>query len=289
MNVVLAGMTWKEFEFIFNRSMRFAYSKKKLFFTFPVLFVCGLMIVFCRALSVEASEWVKLSLTFLPIFLCTSFLLASGVVLVRSYHNEVKELPVSFRKIIKESWETMIGVSYLGLPIILGYLLLWTLLGLFYLVKEIPGVGDAIGVILSFGPFLLVLGSMILGVASVALLYFVTPQVALKNQMRLKLAEDVWNRIKGNAFGNIVTLFISLLPLGACVGLLSLAAWVTGASFFEAKAPLAIAMQWFFVMLPFCALLSPSVVFFFNFSAESYVMMKRKAREEVEEEELAGV
>ncbi len=39
-------------------------------------------------------------------------------------------------------------------------------------------------------------------------------------------------------------------------------------------------VQSFFVMIPFTALLSPAVVFFFNFAAESHVLMKQQEKAE---------
>ena len=131
-------MTFEDIEHIFNRALSLSFSRKKLLFMFPVLVVCGLMIVFCRALAVNAGQWVVLSLTFLPIFLSSGLLLASGVVLARIYHHEVKMIPLSFRKILAQSWELLIGVSYLTLPLLLAYLFLWMIMGIFYLLKEIP-------------------------------------------------------------------------------------------------------------------------------------------------------
>src|SRR5208337_3939660 len=100
------------------------------------------------------------------IFLCAGFLLAAGVILVRIYHDEVKERPTRYRDIVAKSWEVAIGSSYFSIPIILCYLLLWMLLGIFVLLKEIPGIGDLFGVLLSFGPFLINLGSLLLCVIS---------------------------------------------------------------------------------------------------------------------------
>lgn len=272
-------MTWNELEQIFNRSLQYTFSKKKLLFVLPVLIACGLLIVFCRALAVDAGKWIILSLTFLPVFLTSGILLSLGVVLARVYHNEVKHLHVSYRRILSQSWELLIGVSYITVPFILGYLMLWALTGVFYLLKEIPAVGDTIGVILSFGPFLLVLGSLTLSVITLFTLFFVTPQVALKSGVKLKLADDLYRRFNDHIFSNLALFFIALLPLISVVGLLSLAASMTGASFTIPRESLSIAMQWFFIMIPFAALLSPSVIFFFNFSVEIYVIIHQKMTE----------
>lgn len=269
-------MTFEEIEFIFNRALCFSFSKKKFFFMFPVLVICGLILVFCRALAVNAGQWVVLSLTFLPIFLSSGLLLAAGVVLARVYHHEVKMIPLSFKKILRQSWQLLIGVSYLTFPLLLAYLFLWMVMGVFYLLKEIPALGDVLGVILAFGPFLLVLGSLILSFFNLFLLFFATPHIALKSRLKLKLAEEVYFRFKKNLFSNLALFLLGLIPLLLAVGVLSLAAFLTGVNFFVKAETLTIALQWFFVMIPFCGLLAPGILFFFNFAVESYAIMQKK-------------
>lgn len=271
-------MRFEELEHIFNRALRFSFSKKKFLFMFPVLVICGLMLVFCRALAVGAGQWIVLSLTFLPIFLSSGLLLAAGVVLARVYHHEVKMIPLSFKKILTQSWELLIGVSYLTLPILLAYLFLWMLMGVFYLLKEIPSLGDVLGVILSFGPFLLVLGSLLLSFFNLLLLFFAAPHIALKSKLKLKLAEEIYNRFRVNLFTNIALFVMGLFPLLLGVAILSLAAFLTGVNFFMKTETLAVALQWFFVMIPFCAMLTPGILFFFNFAVESYALLQKKAK-----------
>jgi len=269
-------MTWSEIEHIFNRALKFSFSKRKLLFMFPVLLVCGLMTVFCRAVAIHAGQWVVLSLTFLPIFLSSGLLLAAGVVLARVYHHEVKMIPLSYKKILSQSWELLVGVSYLTMPLLLSYLLLWVLMGVFYLLKEIPALGETLGVILAFGPFLLVLGSLLLSLFNLFLLFFATPHIALQTGMKLKLAEQVFRRFTDNIFSNITLFLVGIIPLLVIVGILCLAAFLTGVNFFIRTETLAIALQWFFIMIPFTALLAPGILFFFNFAVESYVHMQKK-------------
>lgn len=269
-------MSWDQVEKIFNRSLQHSLSKKKMLFVFPLLILCGLLIVLCRALSIGAGEWVLLSLTFLPVFLSSGVLLAGGVVLIRVYHHELKKTEFSYRKILQRSWQMLVNISYLSLPLLLAYLLLWTVMGVFYLLRELPGIGDFIGVVLSFGPFLLVLGVLLLGLFNLVVLFFVTPEAALKTGVRLKLIESVYLRLKSGVFSNLVFLVIGVFPLLLCLGILYFAAVVTGSSFFSESNSVSLVLQWFFIMIPFSALLSPSVIFFFNFSAECFFLNQRK-------------
>lgn len=272
-------MTFQEVEQMFNRAFQYAFSKKKFLFMFPVLLTCGVMIVFCRALSLDVNPWVWMSLAFLPVFLCTGVLLAAGVLLTRMYYHEVKGLAFGFRKLLTQSFQLLVGVSYLSLPLVLTYLLLWTLLGVFFLLKGLPGLGDAMGVLLSFGPFLLVLGSFGLSIVSVLLLYFVTPHVALKNSMNYHVLEEMVTRLRSSLFANLLLFSLGVFPLVCVVGFLTIGAVMTGISYFSAKAALSVSLQWFFIMVPFCAILTPFVIFFFNFATESYGFLRRRNRE----------
>ncbi len=275
-SIILTGMTWQELEKIFNRALSHTYSKRKCLLIFPLLSLCGLLIVICRTLSYGASQWIQMSLTFLPIFLVAGFLLAAGLVLIRVYHHQVKGLKIEYIKTIRDSKELFLGIPYLAVPLIFAYLVLWMLLGLFYLLKSIPQIGNFLSSVLSFGPFLLVLGSLTLGLISLLTLFYVTPAAALRSDLRPELAEEVFRELKQNPFMSFVMPLAGLFPLLLVVGFLCLAAFVTHTLYVSpGGAGLSSALKWFFMMLPFCALLTPVVIFFFNFSAESYVLMRR--------------
>ena len=271
-------MTYQELEEAFNRALRLSFSKQKMFFIFPVLLVCGVLIVFCRAISYNANPWVVMSLSFLPVFLCTGILLAAGVLLIRMYYHEVKGLSFRFRKLLSHSLQLLIGVSHLSLPLILTYLFLWTLMGVFYLIKVIPGIGEFVGVLLSFGPFLLVFASLMLSLMSIIILFFVTPHVALKTGVHMHIAEEILERIRFSLFSNIILLAIGLTPLLCSVFFLVLAALMTGAHYLQASAAVGVSLGWFFIMVPFTMILTPFVVFFFNFATESFGLLQRKQK-----------
>jgi hypothetical protein len=275
-------MTWKEVEHIFDRALRLTFSRRKLLFTVPILIFCGLIIVCFKTLGSKTNDWLATSMTFLPIFLCSAVLLSAGIILTRIYHHEVKGLPVSYKKTLSVSKDLMVDIAYLCVPMVLTYLVLWTMLGIFYLFKEIPMIGDSLGVILSFGPFLLLLGSFVLSLVSFALLFFVTPSVALKSSVQIEVLHGALNRLRSSPFSNLALMVLGLLPFALMTGLMTLAAIMTGKNYVASEHPVAIGLEWFFIMLPFSALLTPTVIFFFNFAAESHVLMLKKQKESCE-------
>ncbi len=273
-------MTWKDLEHLFNRALQFTFSRKKLLFMAPILIACGVIVVLCKAMAINASDWVRTSLHFLPLFFCTAVLVTSGIVLIRIYHDEIKGLPVTYRKTIKSSMELMVQVAYLCVPLILGYILLWTLLGMFYLLREIPFIGEVLGVVLSFGPFLLLLGSFILSMLAIKMLFYLTPLVALRSTAHFQILEDVLSRFRLSPFTNCALFLMAAFPFAIIAVLMTVAAVMTEHGYMAIDSDAASGLQLFFIMLPFSILLAPAVIFFFNFAAESYVWMQRKLKEQ---------
>ncbi len=268
-----------EFKILFNRALSLTFSKKKLLLAFFALLFCGLLIGFSRGVAVNAGCWMGLSLTFLPFFLCAGVFLSIGILLIRVYHDEIKKSHASFNDVFNKSWEVVIGASYFSIPIILTYLLFWMALGIFFLLKEIPVVGDFFAVILAFGPFLLNLGTILLCLLNIAMLFFITPVVALKNGSHKKVLSLVIQRIKNDLFTNSIFAVIALFPALIIFSLLYLAAMMTESIYLVNTSSLHIVLQWMFIMIPFNAILSPTVVFFFNFAAEAHVYFQKIQKE----------
>jgi len=271
-------MTSGDLEKIFNRAFVNCFSKGKLLLVFPVLVLCGLLTVICRTISYGAGQWMQMSMAFLPMFLCSGFLLAVGLVLVRIYHREIKGGEIKYLGVIKECKDLIYGIPYLTVPLVFSYLILWIVLGVFYLMRLIPYIGEVMSAIFSFGPFLLVLGSLFLSALSLLILFYITPAAAFRSDLSQKLAEEVFDQIKANPFLSFIMPLFALLPLLLVIGILSLAAVVTHILYVEASSGVTLALKWFFIMIPFCALLTPAVIFFFNFAAESHVFLRRQVQ-----------
>ena len=273
-------MLWTELEKGFNRAFSLSFSRKKLALAFPVLAACGVLVVFCRALAYEANGWVEMSLLFLPIFISSGILLALGVLLIRIHHHEAKQLTLNFKELLYTSMDLILGASYLSILPTLAYLCLWIFMGIFLLLQMIPVAGDFFSVVFSFGPFLLIFGSILLCLLNLALLFFIAPAIALHSLKTIPLAKRVFEELKKKMLSSILLFLIGFLPLGFIGFLLSRAAELTNVHFLIADHSLSVALEWFFIMLPFCAILTPFIVFFFNFSAESYQLLQESRQQQ---------
>lgn len=268
-------MNWNDIDRMFHRAFRFCFSKKKLLFTYPLVASCGIFINLFRILSIGAGDWVKLSLGFFPIFVTASLLLSAGIVLTRAYHNEVKGVAFSFRDLSKKSWNLMVAAAYLTLPLSMSYVMLWTVIGFFYVLKEIPIVGVLMSLLLSFVPFLLVLSIIVLILVNVLVLFFVTPAIALRSECSLDLFLRVARSIKERVLTHVALLALALISVSAVLGVLYLAGHVTASTYMIGEGILPKLAQSLVTSLAFSALCTPLVIFFFNFAAESYVLLRR--------------
>lgn len=267
-------MLWSDIEKSFNRALWLSFSKRKIALTFPILVLCGIFLVFCRAIALEAGNWIALSAGFLPIFLSSGVLLGLGVILIRMYDSEVKHVSFHLKKWLVTSSDLLIGTSYLSVPSVLAYLCLWIVLGIFFLLKEIPLIGDFFSVVLSFAPFLILFSSLLLCVFNLGLLFFVTPVASLQSARNISLAKKVLDLLKMRTFSALILFILGIVPVAIVTLLLTTAAALTNLSFSVAERSLSVALEWFFIMLPFSAVLTPAVIFFFNFAAESHRLLQ---------------
>ncbi|MFA5250856.1 MAG: hypothetical protein WC371_05565 [Parachlamydiales bacterium] len=268
-------MLLKDVELCFNRAVHYTFSKKKFWIIFPVLILCGILIVFCRALSVGSISWMALSTVFLPIFLCAGVLLAVGTLLCRIYYHEVKSLKFHIHEIFSKSLDLIIGTAYLSFPPILIYLLLWALEGIFLLLKEIPSVGPYMGVFLAVAPFLITLSSILLVIFSLALLFYATPVIAFHEKEKFFVFKRIREITRENVFRSALLFLLAVIPLSLVLLLLILAAYLTNLHYVLGPGLLVVTVKWFFIMIPFCFFLSYAVIFFFNFASESYNLLRK--------------
>jgi hypothetical protein len=271
-------MNFDALSLIFTRAWSLTLSKKKWLFVFSALVISGLLFICCRGLGLHAGQWVQLSLTFLPIFLCTGFLLPLGIVLIRIYHDEIKRREINYWQTISNSWPVIIGASYFAIPLILSYLLLWILLGVFVLLSEVPVVGESFGILLLFAPFLIHLATLVLCLLGVALLFFITPLIAFRGFESLTILKLAVKRLERDVLANLILVFMALVPVAIVIVLLSCTVMLTDSLCLECHTPVKTILSWFFMMIPFIAFLTPTVIFFFNFAAEAHVFMHKQKK-----------
>lgn len=272
-------MFFNQLEKCVNKALKESITRKKNLFTAPFILLCGLFFVFCQTVALTCGPWVRLFLMFFPVFLSFGVLLMVGVVLIKAYANEVKQNEHSFKKIVYQSYQMILNIAYLALPFIISYMCLWIVLGVFYLLKSIPFLGSVIGPLLSFVPFLLILVVVLLALSCLFFLFFATPDAILKTGLKVELFNHTLVRLKKSFFSDFISLFVALIPVGVSLLLLLFSRHLVTSTFFSQGGEVVYAFESFFVMIPFCLLMTPSVVFFFNFSAECFLLDDKEIKE----------
>lgn len=256
-------MESKELENIVQRAFIGCLSRKKMLLSFLVLALSGIVVVFSRVMAVNAGPWTTMSFLFIPFFLCMAIVLSLGIVVIKLYESKQQSLKEAFLASIP----TVITTAYLIVPLFLGYLVLWVVMGFFYFLQTIPAIGEFISVILVFAPYTLVLISLLMSLFSLVILFFITPIFAFQQNKQWKVV--LLKQFKEHLFASILFFITAALPVIAFAGILVLAAVLTGGVFSTMEHPVIIGLKWFFIMLPFSAVITPFVVFFFNMSAEA--------------------
>lgn len=269
-------MNLADIQFIFNRALSWSFDKKKWLLIFSVLMACGLVTVFCQALSLHSFKWVSNSLFFLSFFISAGFCFALGIMLIGIYRNEVKNKSLKYREIFMSSWDLFIGTVYFTLPIVLGYLLLWMLLTIFTLLYYIPGAGFFLGALFSFIPFILNVGIILLFFFNIALLFVMVPVLSFNGLDKNKIL-DALKRRGADFFSNIVLGMISIFPLLIVFSLLFWGWKLTTAPCADCEESYFFIIQEFMMIIPFAAILAPTVAFFFNFAAEAHLFLQKRA------------
>jgi MFS family permease len=256
---------------MFHRAWVGSFERKSFFLMVCLMALTGLIFIFCSGLALDRGIWLSLSLYFIPFFISGGCFMAVGVALIRHYYRKMKSGASSLPEILHQSWEMMLSASYLSFPMLLGFLVLWMILGFFLLLEEIPLFGTFFGVILSFGSVILFLGAFLLAVLLLLTLFFVLPGISLRRSFELKnTLLALVKRVGRDPFSHLILFLVSILPISLFVPLLILAIHFTEFTFVAEGTVFEALLQRFFMMLPCVCLLTPFVIFFFYFASETY-------------------
>lgn len=268
-------MDFSDFEHIIRRSAAHTMSKMKLIYTGLTLFFCGLVMVFGMSASLVFGSWIALSLNFVPLFISLALIMALGVILVRSYHDEINKKEVEFRDLAMRSWSTILGTLSLFVPVVIAYLALWMAQGVFLVCAAIPFIGPFFSIIFAFIPFVLHLATLLLGVLSIYFLFCLTPTLSLGSSWQQGNFIQTFKESLQNGFTRLSLFIAAFIPLIVSFLLLMTSLKMTMMMFTEAPNAEEQVMQRFFLMLPFALLLAPSVIFFFNVATETTALVQK--------------
>ncbi|MEM8628805.1 MAG: hypothetical protein AAGF04_01850 [Chlamydiota bacterium] len=269
-------MEFSDLENAFNRSMHFAFCRSKILFTFPFLLLCAAIFAFCRAICLHADPWIALSMLFAPFLLSSGVFLSLGILLMRMYYHDVKRLPYTIRKMLTLSFDVLVASAYFSVPLFLGYVFLSMVLGIFMALRLLPYLGAEMGALFAFGPFFLILSSLLLCLGNFIFLFWGTPIFALHTGKQKERGLLVLRAFSQKTFRLLAFFFIGSLPIFLVGLLLGGAAQLTSLSYLRDLDGIWLVVSWFLISLPVAWILSPFVIFFFHFAAESHQLITRQ-------------
>lgn len=255
-------MTLQELTSIFNRALARTLNIKKFLALFLLLIFAGLIFLFFQGASLYITSWLKIPFKCIPWFIVIGFLMVGGVLLCKMDFEDLK-----FEAPLASTWEIIVRASCFTFPLLLAFIIFWVLLGVFILLKTIPVLGVFLGIVLAFAPFLLNLAILLLFVAALGVLFYLSPSLALKQKVDYK---PVLRHFKGDVFTHLLLLIIGFIPTWIVWLFAREAIFLTFETYSYGDTPVFMFLQAFFMMLPCLAVLTPALVLFFSLAIETH-------------------
>lgn len=268
-------MLLQHIETIFSRASWGVMSLKKNVFLFSVLLLCGSFTSLNLTLAHFAGSWLKLLCIFSSIGIIFSVLLPSGVFFARMYYHEIKGEVFTYRTLFVRTLRSMLALCQVAAPTLLGYLMIWMMMGVFYGLQKIPYIGSFITLLLSFTPFLLMLLALLLGIFSMGALFFLVPLIAFKKLQGRELITHMMQTYRKHLLTGGALFISALVPCLIWGLMLYLSLIFSEGIFIGSTSVIYFGIRSFILMIPFVAALTPLVLFFFNFSVESYNFVRK--------------
>jgi len=264
------------YQLAIKRAFVHAFNVKKIIFAYPFVFLCGLIVVFSKLLALAANRWIMLSLFFLPILFSVAILYVLGIFLNQIYYKELKNAKVSYFDIMKNSFDKVLASLNISISFVLVFLIIWLIFGLLVAIKQIPHLGMFIAGILSFLPFLLIFGTILLCIVDILVLFFAAPIITFNEKKKFTLIKKIFfENFQKNVFESIFQFFIGTAFIFFALFYVYVSAKLTSFLFYIPIKEY-LALKEFFVTILASLFLTPFVIFFFNFSLESYNFFQKR-------------
>lgn len=250
-----------------NRAFAHIFDARKFLAVFLVLLLSGLFVLFFQGFALCSPNWLKLPLLTLPVIIMGALLMVVGAGLNKMYAQEREGIKVNDLPFF--SGEVMFRAACFFAPLIVAAVTLLLLLGLFLLIKSIPYVGTFFGIILAFAPFLINFALLLLFLIAFLILFLFTPLVAFKKHLDKKA---LMARLQGGLFNHVLLLGTILIPLWIIWKFVVHAADFTFKGYAAHDPSVIKVLQGLFMLIPMAAIFTLPLVFFFNFSFESFLL-----------------
>lgn len=254
-----------------NRAFAHIFDARKFLAVFLVLLLSGLFVLFFQGFALCAPNWLKLPLLTFPFIIMGALLMVVGAGLNKMYAQEREGIKVNDLPFF--SGEVMFRAACFFAPLAVAAVTLLLLLGLFLLIKSIPYIGTFLGIILAFAPFLINFSLLLLFLIAFLILFLFTPLVAFKKHFD---KQTLIARLQGGFFNHVLLLGTVLIPLWIIWKFVVHAADFTFKGYAAHDPSVIKVLQGLFMLIPMAAIFTLPLIFFFNFSFESFLLCEQE-------------
>ncbi|MCH9625855.1 MAG: hypothetical protein S4CHLAM123_10390 [Chlamydiales bacterium] len=265
-------MTLSHLTQMFNRSIKGALDLKKIILLFVMLFCVGVFYLITQAFAHFATDWLGMFFNMLSIVFAIGVMLFAGGILTKLYFNKDMSSSLQPNTLFRSSWGIFLRSAYIALGFLAVFLSIWLATGVFWFLNAIPYFGYLMSTVFVFGPFFLNLIALLVCFAALFVLFFCTPFLASEEPLEHR---SLLAQLKKNYFSNALFLVIAVVPVWIVFSFVLKATRMTVEVYGAEMHFFGSLVQVFFIMLPFLAVLTPALIFFFNFAAEASVMIQQ--------------
>ena len=261
---------------VFLKAWRHCLEKQKLLFVFLALTVASLFFSFRNALILQSDIEISLATSSLPLFFSLGIILGIGVLVFQHYYRlNHGRSDQNFLTLLKESFPVFSSSIILSLPLVLIGLCLLFLESTIYFLFKMPIIGQITRTFLPFLPLLFTLGSILLTMLAVLLLFFAPPYILSKKLRKGGVVHMLKSGIKINA---LPYLLIALLPSLFIISCFFIADIWVDKNVLYVEYFIQSVIQHFFLSLPYTIALTPCLIFFFHLSCECFLKIQSEEK-----------
>ena len=270
-----------------NRALRHSFSPIPLLICYMALLAASGSILLMERVGEMLGYWPAIAMGLIGLFIASLSLLVCGVGLTRLYSHKLHERNVDIWGLFNECTPRLMQAPLFCMPPLAAAICCWLGIGLFSLLEAIPYLGVLITSFFSVIPMLLSVILVLLAVTQVLVLFMITPMLGLGSLSWMHCIRMLGEGLVKNPFGYISLLAIAITPilLGSSIVYAAGMLLPVPTSF---AAGFGLTMRTLFLLVPAALVLSPTLCFFYNFSAEASVLLNRAedtAKSESETEE----
>lgn len=257
------------------RSVTFAFSLKKLVMSAIFIYFVSVVSLFLYYPSSQYPDWVQLFFAIFPFYFSLGGCIALGVVCMRSYSLEVRRKKAVTFTIVKQSIPSLLMALHATIPLYIFFIVSFAVLSLFTAIATIPFIGDILLLFFMIVPLILLSLIKISLIVLPLALFCATPLIAFEGVDVKKLITRFHDVYSFSFLTVIGYMLLALIPFT----LTSIVIWsglqsMNSMAFFEHVTAFMFAQN-MLLLAPVSCLLAPSLVIFFNISAEAYIYLKR--------------